>query len=166
MGHIGDKLKIYRTEKDINQSRMAELLNVGFRTYQDIEKTGIVKKADVLQRINKVIGQYAQNSAHPTSQVNEPEEDYEKLYVSELKDKIRILQEHNSFLARNFEVSLSAIHQTTVAQLAHQKALAWYQASTVAKGDPDRTEKEIVKLNNKVAEYAGVKSEKGNPVRS
>lgn len=99
---------------------------------------------------------------------NEPpvKEDYEKLYLSELKDKIRILQDHNSFLARNFELSLSAIHQTTIAQLAHQKALAWYQASNVAKGDPEKTEKEIVKLNNKVAEFAGLKSEKGNPVHS
>lgn len=38
------KLKEFRDEKGWNQTQMSEYLEVGERTYQDIEKNGLVKK--------------------------------------------------------------------------------------------------------------------------
>lgn len=51
MAHLGEKLRDYKNTKGWTQQQMAEFLEVGYRTYQDIEKTGIIKKADVLTRI-------------------------------------------------------------------------------------------------------------------
>lgn len=51
MAHLGEKLRDFKNEKGWTQQQMAEFLEVGYRTYQDIEKTGIIKKADVLARV-------------------------------------------------------------------------------------------------------------------
>jgi phage repressor protein C with HTH and peptisase S24 domain len=51
MSHLGEKLKDYKNERGWTQQQMAEYLEIGYRTYQDIEKTGIIKKADVLTRV-------------------------------------------------------------------------------------------------------------------
>jgi phage repressor protein C with HTH and peptisase S24 domain len=51
MSHLGEKLRDFKNEKGWTQQQMAEFLEVGYRTYQDIEKTGIIKKADVLARV-------------------------------------------------------------------------------------------------------------------
>src|SRR5215213_3431893 len=51
MPHLGEKLKDYKNERNWTQQQMAEYLEIGYRTYQDIEKTGIIKKADVLTRV-------------------------------------------------------------------------------------------------------------------
>ena len=161
----GDDIIRKRKADGLTAIELADLLQVSVANLYKWQKGARPTDTEDYIKIENWLNEKIENNS--TSAKNaELDEDYEKLYISELKDKIRILQDHNSFLARNFEVSLSAIHQTTIAQLAHQKALAWYQASNVAKGDPEKTEKEIVKLNNKVAEFAGLKSEKGNPVHS
>lgn len=51
MAHLGEKLRDFKNAKGWTQQQMAEFLEVGYRTYQDIEKSGIIKKADVLTRI-------------------------------------------------------------------------------------------------------------------
>ena len=51
MAHLGEKLRDYKNAQGWTQQQMAEFLEVGYRTYQDIEKTGVIKKADVLTRI-------------------------------------------------------------------------------------------------------------------
>jgi phage repressor protein C with HTH and peptisase S24 domain len=60
MPHLGDILKAYRVENDLTQPQMAVLLDIGYRTYQDIEKTGAVKKAGVLVKIQEKTGIDAQ----------------------------------------------------------------------------------------------------------
>lgn len=51
MPHLGNKLKAYRSGKNWTQAEMAEFIGVKSRTYQSIEKTGDVKKSDVLEKI-------------------------------------------------------------------------------------------------------------------
>jgi phage repressor protein C with HTH and peptisase S24 domain len=69
--HIGEKLRDFRLSKDWTQTQMAEFLEVGFRTYQDIEKSGTVKKNDVLVRIGNKTGIDAQLFSHGTSNNND-----------------------------------------------------------------------------------------------
>lgn len=51
MAHLGEKLKNFRLGKNWKQPQMAEFIGIATRTYHDIEKTGIVKKAEVLKQI-------------------------------------------------------------------------------------------------------------------
>lgn len=53
--HLGDKLKLYRKGKDLDQRQMADILLIGYRTYQEIERTGIVTKAKVAQDIRQIL---------------------------------------------------------------------------------------------------------------
>lgn len=53
--HLGEKLKIYRRSKDLDQPEMADLVGVGYRTYQEIERTGIVTKAKVHEKIREIL---------------------------------------------------------------------------------------------------------------
>lgn len=68
MPHLGEKLKDHRLAKEFNQAQMAEYLGVSFRSYQDIEKTGVVKKSEVLASILKKTGLNTQNNAHTGAQ--------------------------------------------------------------------------------------------------
>jgi len=68
MGELDKKLKSYRAEKGLNQTDMADLIGVSFRTYQEIEKSGDIKKSEVLYKITQLL---AQTSA------SEPEEPYQ-----------------------------------------------------------------------------------------
>lgn len=77
MAHGGDKLKEFRLSKNWNQTQMAEYLSIGFRSYQDLEKTGVVKKADVLSRITKLTGIDMQNVSQETL-AHEQEKPYHK----------------------------------------------------------------------------------------
>lgn len=68
MGHLGEELKKYRSAKGWNQEQMAEHLGMGYRTYQDVEKTGKVKKATDLINISKTTGIDTQLFASSESQ--------------------------------------------------------------------------------------------------
>lgn len=103
---------------------------------------------------------------HTNSPINNRERELERALVEELRDKVKILQQHNEFLARNFEVSLQSIHQIGLAQLVHLKALEWYQADQAAKGDPKKTNAELQRVGNKIAELTGAGVKEGTPVRS
>jgi DNA-binding XRE family transcriptional regulator len=67
MGDFEKKLKSYRAENGLNQSEMADLIGVGFRTYQEIEKSGEIKKAEVLTKVTHILAQ---------SLASQPEEPY------------------------------------------------------------------------------------------
>lgn len=64
-------------------------------------------------------------------------------------------------LEKQIQISLDSVLQAQYAHLAHQKALAWYLAKTQAGADPQALKGELEKINNKVAEYAGVVPQKG-----
>lgn len=55
--HLGDKLKLYRKAKDLDQLQMAELIGISERTYRGVEKTGIVTKAKDLASIRKILAE-------------------------------------------------------------------------------------------------------------
>lgn len=56
MEHLGDKLLAFREAEKKNQAQMADFLGIGERTYQDIEKTGNVKKVEDLIKITNKTG--------------------------------------------------------------------------------------------------------------
>ena len=53
---ISEFLKAYRKEKGLTQAEMAASIGVSPRAYQDYENTGIVKKADILIKIQSILG--------------------------------------------------------------------------------------------------------------
>lgn len=61
--HYGEKLKLYRKEKDLDQFQMAEKLEVSHRKYQEIEKTGIIQKVGDLKKVREILGETAQSNA-------------------------------------------------------------------------------------------------------
>lgn len=61
--HLGEKLKLYRREKDLDQFQMAEKLEVSHRKYQEIEKTGIIQKVGDLKKIKEILEENAQPNA-------------------------------------------------------------------------------------------------------
>jgi phage repressor protein C with HTH and peptisase S24 domain len=76
MAHLGEKLRDFKNEKGWTQQQMAEFLEVGYRTYQDIEKTGIIKKADVLARVLEKARLSLDDTPRSTQKIAEYAEDY------------------------------------------------------------------------------------------
>lgn len=76
MAHLGEKLRDFKNEKAWTQQQMAEFLEVGYRTYQDIEKTGIIKKADVLARVLDKTRLSLDDTPRSTQKIAEYAEDY------------------------------------------------------------------------------------------
>jgi transcriptional regulator with XRE-family HTH domain len=52
---MAEQLRLYREANNITQPEMADLLGTGYRNYQTIEKTGYVAKAEIQERITKLI---------------------------------------------------------------------------------------------------------------
>jgi transcriptional regulator with XRE-family HTH domain len=72
--HLGDKLKLYRKEKGLDQFQMADKVGVSHRKYQEIEKTGIIQKVGDLAVVNKLLNENTQSVAHenpPTDELNQ-----------------------------------------------------------------------------------------------
>lgn len=63
MPHLGDKLREFRTEKKKSQAEMANFIGIGRRSYQEIEKSGIIKKSEVLLKIQNKTNISAQKNA-------------------------------------------------------------------------------------------------------
>lgn len=53
--HLGEKLKLYRKKKDLDQPEMAAQLGIGYRTYQEIERTGIITKANIKEKVFQLL---------------------------------------------------------------------------------------------------------------
>lgn len=167
---ITEKIKQARTSAGLTQGQLAKIIGVKRSTYQYWEeKTPGLDKIQLVEKALKLApGSLLDESFVAAGIAKEPEMAYEKekndnyrdLYIEGLKDKVRILEDHNSFLSRNFEVSLNSIAQSQHAQLAYQKALVWYQAHIVTKGDEKKILAELGIVSSKAAEYAGVVSEK------
>lgn len=62
MAHLGDELKSWRKAKNMDQPQMSEYLDIGHRTYQAIEATGIVKK---ISDLNKIQSKPRHNALNP-----------------------------------------------------------------------------------------------------
>lgn len=58
--HLGDKLKLYRKKRDLDQPQMATIVGVSYRTYQEIERTGIIKKSKDIEAIKKILSEKEQ----------------------------------------------------------------------------------------------------------
>lgn len=89
--HLGDKLKLYRRGKDLDQFQMAEILQISHRKYQDIEKTGVVQKVGDYQKIKNILGE-------PT-QINAQIEEKKQVHPDVAMDIIANLTESNRMLA-------------------------------------------------------------------
>ena len=62
MSTISKKLKDYRSARKWNQARMADELGISMRTYQEIEKSGEIKKADIMLKITHFLGEDTQKN--------------------------------------------------------------------------------------------------------
>lgn len=154
---ICDKIKARREELQLTQDQAAALLGVGRTTYSYWEKT--TPKLEVISKIEDAFGL---TRGYFLDKNFGEQKSIEKGYDQDnYKEKyIRNLEEQTKFLQRMLESSLGSIAEVQLAQLSHQKALAWYQAYNQAGRDPNRTLDELATLNSKVAEYAGMKLEK------
>ena len=81
-------LKKYRVANSLKQDAMAIILKIGYRTYQDIEKTGKVKKLDDYNRILVAIGITQKNADR--AMVPDTSEDIEGTLIA-IKSAIKIL---------------------------------------------------------------------------
>lgn len=55
MENLKTQLLYYRTTKDLTQQEMAKLIGVSYRGYQEIERTGEVKKLEVMNAIDNLL---------------------------------------------------------------------------------------------------------------
>lgn len=166
---IKDILINARLKAGKSQQQVANAIGVSQKAYSMYESGERNPKSDKIIKLKALFGSelFSTNSEvvieEPTPKYQNKGQGgdfYQDLYIAELKDKVRLLEEHNGFLSRNFEVSLNSIAQSQHAQLAYQKALVWYQAHIVTKGDEKKTLAELGIVSNKVAEYAGITYEK------
>jgi DNA-binding XRE family transcriptional regulator len=131
--HLGDKLKMYRKGKDMDQKQMADLLDIGYRTYQEIERTGIVTKAKTKEQISKILAGQGQVSASNT------QEDGFKVsvedYIAEIKNSrdaiIADLRQQKDYLqallmknSDGFKSVNSSLDQIKATDDAHWKQVA------------------------------------------
>jgi DNA-binding XRE family transcriptional regulator len=107
MGELDKKLKSYRAKNRLNQTEMAHLLGVSFRTYQAIEKSGDIKKSEVLNKIMQLLAQ--------TSLSNPEEPYYEKRAKPEnspIPNEITQLVNSNAILAESNKKLVDMLHST------------------------------------------------------
>lgn len=132
MAHLGEKLRDFRQGKNMSQTQMADYIEVGFRTYQEIEKSGVVKKSDVLSRIKEKTGIEAQKIAQPgkinkkvvTENKHEAnEKDLPAKAIYNLTESSKDLSEANRILADN-ESRLISLLETTVGSQKGNPAVA------------------------------------------
>jgi DNA-binding XRE family transcriptional regulator len=64
MDNLIESLKSYRSKNGLSQMQMADYLSIGYRAYQEIERTGKIKKSESYLDIMSKIGQpFDKNSA-------------------------------------------------------------------------------------------------------
>lgn len=80
---LSEKLKEFRKRNRLDQFKMAELVGVSHRTYQDIEKTGKVKKAKDLKAINDILeGDTQKGAQFQDEEIDAEKEDLKKLVTA------------------------------------------------------------------------------------
>lgn len=158
MPHLGEKLKAVRLGKNLNQSEMADFLGVSFRSYQDMEKTGKVKKAEVLESILKKTGLNAQNNAHDGHQTSPGFVPAEEL--------ITVLKEQNEFLRRTWEASLGAISIQAASILAHVSTALEKDDEREAGNDVKKLQQLQLNTGRRIAEKMGAGVQKNKTADS
>lgn len=81
MANNATLLEDYRVNKGLTQEQIAGLIDISTRTYQNIIKTGEIKRVDILERVIKLLAGNTQNISRETSKgaknsINEPEQSY------------------------------------------------------------------------------------------
>lgn len=113
MPHLGEKLKSFRLEKEWNQTQMAEFVGVSFRSYQDIEKTGKIKKSEVLTKITQKTGLGAQipapqdNNKETQKEAHSEQENTSGASQDISLQAIKNLTETGKIHAENYKVMVS-----------------------------------------------------------
>lgn len=140
MEHLGDKLKEYRKGKDWNQDQMATFLKIGYRTYQKIESTGNVAKADDMKKIQDKTGINTQKYSHiPESQ------DPIKI-IADLSKVIGELQEEMAKLNARVTVATTTLALSVSNQTG--KPIA-YVSSEIAESIDKETDRLLAELKKK-----------------
>ncbi len=97
---ISEHLKQYAAIKNKTQKEMAAILDISYRTYQNIEKTGIVKSVDTLQNIIDKTG-YVNTQKNAlnkhTPQIFSAHDSANSPALSE--DMVKELMKNNSYLS-------------------------------------------------------------------
>lgn len=98
--HLGDKLKLYRKARDLDQYQMAELIGVSVRTYGDIEKKGIVTKAKDISAIRKILADDQQKNSDKKEQSFQEEETHLQI-IAKLTASVEYLAQSTKELVKN-----------------------------------------------------------------
>ena len=180
--HNLENLQIIDQIRNIIKTKNKSVLTISketdispYRIYKWLDNKGQPKYEDV-----KKLEKYFENQQEeiPTNVVYEPiasniSTDYKSLYIEQLKkneatltENIRLLEEQLRLANEKAAASLDYIAEASRAQLAHQKALAWYQAYQAAGGNEKKLQEELKRLNNKTAEYGDLHSGKGSRLSS
>jgi transcriptional regulator with XRE-family HTH domain len=100
--NLQDYLKEYRKEKNLSQEKMATILGIGNRTYFDIEKTGVVKKAYDMDVIKATTGWGGSQKIAKGKKENEAEvSNLEPSTLDRIARSNEILAEINKILAES-----------------------------------------------------------------
>ncbi|HYE53711.1 MAG TPA: helix-turn-helix transcriptional regulator [Chitinophagaceae bacterium] len=91
MAHLGEKLKEFRGARDWSQPEMAKYLGFAYRTYQELERTGDVKKVDDLRAIAQKTGLITLKYAWEEDRAND----------STLSDVLKRLARIEEYLLKN-----------------------------------------------------------------
>lgn len=116
--HLGEKLKLYRKKHDLDQPQMAERVGVSYRTYQEMERTGIIKKAKDISTVKSLLEEKEQNSAQNETQKQSSPLPLGGTNVT-LADYIQEIKENNAFLRSIIRDRTSAIHTNLEKALEH-----------------------------------------------
>lgn len=107
--HLGEKLKLYRKAKDLDQPQMAVIVGVAYRTYQEIERTGIITKTRILQKVNDILEGKEQKIADDTQEIEEQEADSDPMsIIANLTVSNRMLAQATLILAKKINSNASA----------------------------------------------------------
>lgn len=151
MPHLGERLKDYREGSNLTQQQMAELLDIGYRTYQEIEKTGIVAKTDAMERI----GKYVKNGAQKDS-------DKDK-YTELLEKTVDDLKKDKDFFQRLVESNLMKLVENQEVIQGQLKTSLQQDAIRDAGGDLKKAEALMKKTNKRLANNLGIE-QTGNQI--
>lgn len=145
MAHLGDKLKAFRRGKNWKQPQMADYLDIGHRAYQDIEKSGIVKKSDVLARIK--------NKTAIDTQIFSPDisgqSELMPILVELMKKQNTILENQNSIITDKFstvESNLNAVLENQQVGDARQRRSLEVLFGLHLGVQPEKTVQELINV--------------------
>lgn len=152
--HLGEKLKLYRKSKDLSQPQMADVLGIAYRTYQEIERTGIITKAAVASKVQDILKDNTQKNADD-AQKKSPKEEIEQVlpmgdlrltvadYIKKMDEHAKKIEQTNEFLQTMLSQKTAAIDQNLRRTLAYagRISLRVDAASSVALDSLARLEK-------------------------